>query len=228
MYIGLIPARAGSKGIKNKNILNLAGKPLISWSFESALDVPSLNRIVCTSDCTKVQSLATQYGIEVIDRPAFLAQDNTHIIDVIKHALSTILFANATHIVLLQPTSPFRKSVTVENCIKISRSTSSDTVITAYENKHMHPSLIFSDFEDTMSPNWLLSGELMKRRQEYSRYLIRCGVCYVTKVDTIIEASTIYGKLTKYCEVSAMEALNIDHPEDLALANFYIKNAQIN
>lgn len=221
MYIGLVPARAGSKGIPRKNVSMVGGKPLVEWTFECALKVPSLHRIVCTSDCQDVLDIASKLNIDTIRRPLDLAQDATHIIDVVKHALSTSFFQGCTHVVLLQPTSPFRNPNTVERCIQLSMSSSCDTVITAYENKHYHPSLIFKDDADSKSPDWLLPTELTLRRQDYSRFLVRSGICYVSKANLIRTHSSLYGKIIKYVESSSLESLNIDNPADLVLANHF-------
>ena len=103
MNLGLIPARAGSKGVPNKNIRNICGKPLIVWSIERALQSVLLDKVVVSTDSNEIAKIASENGAKVIMRPPELASDTASTQDVMVHALQQ---EHADILVLLQPTSP--------------------------------------------------------------------------------------------------------------------------
>ena len=166
MYLGIIPARGGSKGIAGKNYVDLAGIPLIQWTINSALKVPELDDIVCSSDCDIIRDIAKMNDIKFIKRPQSLSSDTSHIVETIRHVLENYKQNRVTHIVLLQPTSPFRTPETISDCINISKRKRCNTVITAYLDTHFHPSLIFNVDNSSDEPKWLLKSELTKRRRK--------------------------------------------------------------
>ena len=88
--LGLIPARGGSKGVPRKNIREVRGKPLIAWTIEAAKRSKLLDRFVVSTEDPEIAVIARQYGAEVIDRPAELANDAALSIDVVKHVLSLV------------------------------------------------------------------------------------------------------------------------------------------
>ena len=221
MYLGIIPARGGSKGVPGKNYSSLGGIPLIQWTIDSSLKATGLDDIICTSDCQIIQDIAVMNKIKFLQRPDYLSSDTSPIIETIKYVINNYKDRKVTHIVLLQPTSPFRKPETISQCIEISKRRRCNTVITAYSSTHCHPSLIFNVDDNTHEPKWLLQEELTKRRQDLSKYYIRAGTCYVTDIDTILSCSSIYGKVVSFKEVSGIETINIDTQADLDLANYY-------
>ena len=90
IVVGLVPARGGSKGVIRKNIRQLAGKPLIAWTIETALACPSLDRVITSTDDPEIAEIARRYGAEVpFIRPAELAQDDTSDLPVCQHAFGT-------------------------------------------------------------------------------------------------------------------------------------------
>lgn len=106
--IGLITARGGSKGLPGKNIMPLAGKPLIAYSIEAAREA-NLARVVLSTDSQEIADTAREHGCEVpFMRPASLASDSASSLDVILHAASELALDDEARIVLLQPTSPLR------------------------------------------------------------------------------------------------------------------------
>ena len=84
MYIAIIPARGGSKGLPGKNIKMLNNKPLIAWSIESALQSKKIDRVIVSTDSEDIKNVALKYGAEVIDRPAHLSTDEATTISVLE------------------------------------------------------------------------------------------------------------------------------------------------
>ena len=107
--VALIPARSGSKGLKNKNILNLKGNPLIHYPITAAKDSLYVDRIIVSTDSEKIADIAKTHGAEVpFLRPLNLASDTTTSSEVIIHMLETLNteLADFEYLILLEPTSP--------------------------------------------------------------------------------------------------------------------------
>lgn len=114
MILGLIPARGGSKGVPNKNIKFINGKPLIVWTIEKAKRSELIDKIVVSTDSEQIADVARRAGAEVLMRPSELATDTASTQDVMIHALG---FYPADIVVLLQPTSPYRAEGLIDECI---------------------------------------------------------------------------------------------------------------
>ena len=111
--LALIPARGGSKGLPGKNILPVAGRPLLAWSVDAARAARSIDRVVLSSDDDAIMAAARACGCEVpFVRPAALASDTATTIDVVMHALDAL--PGYDLIVLLQPTSPLRTAADID------------------------------------------------------------------------------------------------------------------
>ena len=120
--LGVIPARSGSKSIKDKNIKLLSNKPLISYTIDSA-SKSNLTKIILSTDCKKIADVARNTIIEIpFYRPKKLANDNSSSLDVAIHALLAMEKLDSTKydgLMLLQPTTPFRTFSDINNCIKL-------------------------------------------------------------------------------------------------------------
>jgi CMP-N-acetylneuraminic acid synthetase len=119
--LALIPARGGSKGIPRKNLLMLAGKPLIAYSIEQALASRFITRTVVSTEDAEIARTAKAYGAEVpFDRPAEFAQDGSTDLDVFRHALSTLREREGYScecVVHLRPTGPVRRVERIDEAI---------------------------------------------------------------------------------------------------------------
>ena len=120
--LAIIQARSGSKGLPNKNLLPLAGHPLVAYSIKAALGTPSITRTIISTDSEKIAHVAAQYGAEVpFIRPAEYAQDLSTDFDVFDHALRWLL-ENENYmpdlVVQLRPTSPIRAVAHIEDAIQ--------------------------------------------------------------------------------------------------------------
>lgn len=135
LIVCVIPARGGSKGIRDKNIRQVLGRPLIAYSIECGLACPSIDHVVVTTDSDRIAEIALKYGAEVpFMRPAGLAGDTTPMMPVLEHALHACEGLYATEIealVLLSPANPLRTPKDVEKCLEIFRQGPCDAVITA-------------------------------------------------------------------------------------------------
>jgi N-acylneuraminate cytidylyltransferase len=106
--IALIPARGGSVGVKRKNIREFCGKPLIYWTVEAAGKSHYIDDVYVSTEDDKIKNIAWSYGADVLKRPKELAQNDSHIKDVMKYHINELGLGNNDLIVLLNPTSPLR------------------------------------------------------------------------------------------------------------------------
>ena len=116
--LGLIPARAGSKRLPNKNTLDMHGKPMIAWSISSAIRSKYIDDVVVSSDSDSILNISKKYGAKSFKRPLKYAMDNSSSEDVILNAIKG-LEISYNHTVLLQPTSPLRTSKDIDNAIEL-------------------------------------------------------------------------------------------------------------
>lgn len=125
--VGIIPARGGSKGIPMKNIAQCAGKPLLAWTIEAAIQSTVLDIVVISSEAFPMINFAVDHAagphnkLVLYPRPPELAQDNTPLEPVIQDVLNAVT-PEATEIVLLQPTSPVRTGAQIDEAITLLRS----------------------------------------------------------------------------------------------------------
>ena len=116
--LAIIPARGGSKGVSRKNIMVVAGKPLIAWTIEEAIKSRFIDRVVVSSDDSEIIEISRELGANVpFVRPREMAEDDTPMITPVVHLLNK-LPDNYDYSVLLQPTSPLRTVQDIDECIK--------------------------------------------------------------------------------------------------------------
>ena len=117
----IIPARGGSKSVPHKNIHLLAGKPLIEWTIEVALQTATIDHVVVSTDDIEIAKLAETLGAKVVHRPAELATDEALVIDAVRYSLK---YLQEEHIhtdigILLEPTCPLRSSTDIQASLSL-------------------------------------------------------------------------------------------------------------
>lgn len=137
--LAIIPARGGSKGLPNKNILNCAGKPLIVWTIETACAVSILDEVCVSTDNEQIANIARSAGANVpFLRPKEIATDSASLVDVVRHAWGNLKDPNGKlydYVVVLQPTSPLRTKAHLEFAINHyfdTRRSDNDTLASVY------------------------------------------------------------------------------------------------
>lgn len=127
--MAFIPARAGSKGLPGKNIIDLAGKPLLAYTIEAAQRCAGVDRIIVSTDGEDIAGVARKYGAEVMMRPDALADDTAMPKDALRYHLGT-LDSLPDITILLQPTSPLRTSEDIDACLSPLREKRADSAAT--------------------------------------------------------------------------------------------------
>lgn len=151
--LAVIPARGGSKGIPGKNIRQFAGKPLIAHSIAAALQCPLVSRTVVSTDDETIAEVAQAHGAQVINRPDELAADTSLVIDAIKHAVLKVEEEGreVDFVLLLEPTSPFRRAEDLEKCVQVLLEDKADSVAT-FTDSHVSPNRLWRVSEDIVEP----------------------------------------------------------------------------
>jgi CMP-N,N'-diacetyllegionaminic acid synthase len=220
--VGLIPARGGSKGIPRKNIVPLAGRPLIAWTIAAASASRGLGRVIVSTDDEEIAEIARAEGAEVpFLRPAALASDEVGALSVIRHGIEWLSADGyeADAVVYLQPTSPFRGSAPIERAIALIEGGDADTVVSVVRVPHaMTPDSLMrrhGDYLEFIAPPEARSF----RRQDKPALYARNGpaVLALTR-DTAMSRNELYGARIKAIEMSELESHDIDEPADLVVA----------
>lgn len=132
--LAVIPARGGSKRLPMKNVLTIAGRPLLAWSINAAKASTFVDRIVVSSDHDMVLQVARQYGADIVRRPDALATDEATLDATVAHAVKTLRERDGYQpevVVTLQPTVPERRPGLIDDCIRHLFDTDADSVFTA-------------------------------------------------------------------------------------------------
>tara|TARA_Y100000996_G_scaffold382832_1_gene338354 strand:- start:9188 stop:9871 length:684 start_codon:yes stop_codon:yes gene_type:complete len=139
--LGLIPARAGSKGIKNKNTIDVGGIPLVEHTFKFASNLKAIDKLALSSDSNKIIEICSKYKkIEVpFMRPKELSTDSANISDVSLHILEHYKKEKFTHLALFQPTTPFRNIDEITNAINVFKKGNVKSIFSVNEITY-HPS----------------------------------------------------------------------------------------
>lgn len=228
--LGLIPARAGSKGISGKNIRLLCGKPLLQYTAEAALAATLLSRVILSTEDKEIAKVGESCGLEVpFVRPAELAEDETPTLPVIQHAVRWLEESGERFdaVCLLQPTNPLRRPEDIDACIRLLETTNADAVvtITAVPAEH-NPHWVY--FQNGSNLLRLSTGEVtpIPRRQELPPAFHREGSVYVTRRDVLMETNSLYGVKLAGHLIAAESSVNIDGPQDWARAEAFLSVSQ--
>ena len=225
-FICIIPAREGSKGVKNKNIKLLGGKPLIYWTIKEALKIKEFSKVLVSTDSKKIQNISKRFGADCpFLRPKNISQDKSLTIDVIKHAVKYLEaknFDKFENIVLLQPTSPFRKKIDIQNAIqkflKIKKASSLISVVAVGD---FHPARMYYMNNDILKKNKLSETRAGKPRQKLKTMYLRNGAIYIIKKKNL--NGNFIGALPFGFLMPKNRSLNIDDNYDFEIAKNYIK-----
>ena len=227
---GIITARGGSKGIPHKNILPLAGKPVIAWTIEAARQSPSVQRVLVSTDDEETARISVEWGAEVpFMRPAELAQDDTSHIAVMLHALRWLAEheeAQPDYIMLLQPTSPLRTADDIEAAIQLAVDKDAASVIGVshsikhpYRAKGIAPDGTLAEFMTIPLP-----GTSETRRQAFPDAYDVNGAIYLVRREVLLDQHTFQPPRTFPYIMPPQRSLELDQPWDLYLMNIILEH----
>lgn len=227
--LGIIPARAGSKRVKYKNIKNLNGKPLIAYTIEAALQSNKIDRLIVSTDSPEIAMIAKDFGAEVpFIRPSELAKDDVPDLPVFLHALdelNTLYGYNPDIVVNLRPTSPFKTCKIINKVISEFENPDVDCVRTMTKTEGVyHPYWMYkvakngvaSQFMSDININDYYQSQLLP-----SIYRIN-GVVDAYRINKIIDRDILSGNIRSVI-IDEKESFDIDTEFDFKLCEMLLK-----
>jgi len=206
--VSVILARGGSKGIPNKNIVDIKGKPMIGYVIEASLKSKVKETWVST-DCEQIKNTALSYGAQVIDRPQKISQDFSKSEDALLHFSNNVDF---DILVFIQPTSPLLYASDIDKGINlIMDSTSSyDSVFSVYQ-EHWIPR-----WHPNITPqNWDVTDRPMRQEKDFS--YVENGAFYITKKQNLVKTKLRYSGNIGVIEMPNYRSFQVDTLDDLKL-----------
>jgi CMP-N-acetylneuraminic acid synthetase len=224
--IALIPARGGSKAIPRKNIAPLGGRPLLAYTAAAASASRVVDRIILSTDDAAIAEVGRSLGLEVpFLRPAAVAGDATPMLAVLEHALrwlETEGKAEVEAILLLQPTSPFRRAHHIDEAMSIFRAKHADSVVSVISVPHQFtPASLMRRDGERLVP-YLADGPLPTLRQHKEPLFARNGPAILALRPATIRAGKLYTDKTYPYFMDDLASLDIDGPADLRLAEILL------
>lgn len=210
--LAFIPARANSKSVKKKNIKTLCKRPLISWTIDFAKKLKFIDYIIVCSDSLEIEKIAKQKNIDFILRPDNLATDDSKVESSLLYTLKNFKNADLVkYILLLEPTSPFRKKETVKKCFEIIKKKKNYSVFTVCQTDKFFGKKKGEYF----SP---LFKNQKRRRQDRVKIFYECGVVYCLRKEEFKKKKKILNRTSYAFEVSEMESVDINTNYDFKIA----------
>lgn len=227
----IIPARGGSKRLKDKNITPFFGKPIIGYTIEAALQSCLANKIVISTDDEKIARVATKYDIQVVKRPKEYSTDTAPIEQALRHAVRFLEDEKgylADIVVWLQANIPIRKKGQIDQVLREMISKGADSAVTVY------PVSQYPQWMKRMDRNGLLSPFLKKtktyRAQDVEPMYLLDGAVVAMKRSVLMRSEnrsgvhTFLGKrMVGIVQDEQKYSVEVDDGEDLNLARFYFK-----
>ncbi|NVO26946.1 acylneuraminate cytidylyltransferase family protein [Donghicola sp. C2-DW-16] len=228
MRVAIICARGGSKGVPRKNVRDIAGKPLIAWSVEQALDSGVFQDVIVSSDDPEILDVAGKAGATfLVERPAEFATDSASVLPAIEHGLAQWEEAKkqqVTTFVLLQPTSPTRATNDIVGAIELFETAGVGSVVTGSLAK---ASPYFSMLEEQPDGSVAVSKRVdppYVRRQDAPKcYEMNGSIYVIDRVRFSSDQRSLYPD-TRIYEMSEEASVDIDTELDFKLAELILRD----
>jgi len=224
--LGVIPARSGSKGVVNKNVRSLGGKPLILHTIEASRSSRLLSDFLVSTDAEAIAKVVRVDGAQVpFLRPAALSGDDVPSIDAVIHAVSW--YEGHHHrtvdiVALLQPTSPLRTAEDIDVAIGLFTASGGESLVSCYDAGNTHPRIMYTLEGGRLQP-LLRDGAAPLRRQEMAPVYVRNGAIYVATRRLVMDSRKMYEDMPAAYIMPRERSINIDEPFDLELAECLLR-----
>lgn len=218
--LAIIPARGGSKGLPRKNVLTVAGKPLLAWTIEAALRSHVFGRIIVSTEDDEITRVARKWGGECpFRRPVELAQDETSLMEVVLHALRWFVEKEGfrpDYVMALQPTSPLRTAQDIQAAVDLMLKQEADAVVSVGPVK-AHPYWMKKITDQGRLIDFVQLNHVPQRRQELPPVFLLNGAIYLASRDVLLLRQTFYTEKTYAYVMPPERSLDIDTNTDLQL-----------
>lgn len=216
--IAIIPARSGSKGLKDKNIINLCGNPLIAYSIEAAIQSELFEHVIVSTDSEHYAEISRQYGAEVMMRGEALSNDKATTYMVLEDILKNRLSEPIDYFVLLQPTSPLRNATHIKEAVEKFESKIKDFDFLVSVKESEHAKVLVNPIDEDGSLKYFDTDFSNYRRQGYKDYSPN-GAIFIGKPNAYLKQKHFFGARALSYIMSAEDSVDIDGPLDLVVAN---------
>lgn len=226
--IAIIPARSGSKGLKDKNIKELNGKPLISYTIEAANESRIFDKVFVSTDSEKYAEISRKYGADVpFLRSAENSTDKAGSWEVVKEVLSK-LDEKYDIVILLQPTSPLRNAQNIKEAIDLFFEKNADSVISVTETDH--PIFWCNTLNENLSLKNFIKKEYNKNRQALPKSYTVNGAIYIVKTEFLNDLSkfNLYGDKSFAYIMERINSVDIDGELDFIYVQAILKKYEYN
>ncbi|WP_298751639.1 acylneuraminate cytidylyltransferase family protein [uncultured Arcobacter sp.] len=221
--IAIIPARSGSKGLANKNIKNLLGKPLIAYTIEEALKSNYITEVIISTDCKEIEDIALQYGAKsYFLRPKNLATDSAKVIDTYTYTIDRLKKEYNFEInafVVLQVTSPLKTSKNIDEAIELFKNKNADSVVSFTEESHPIQWNKYITLDNKIEE---IFPEKIQNRQDFKPSYYPNGSIYIYKYSIILN-KTYYTENSYAYIMPRKQSIDIDTIDDFEYVEFLIK-----
>ena len=219
--IAIIPARSGSKGSKDKNIIKVCGKPLMSYSIEAAINSKCFDKVIVTTDSEKYAEIAKKYGAEVILRGERLSNDNATsymVIEDVIHKQSN----DFDYFVLLQPTSPMRNELHIIEAIKKFENNIVDFDFLVSVKEAENTADLIKPIDSDESLKYFDRDFSNYRRQSFKEYSPN-GAIFIGKKEQYLQQKHFFGARSIAYIMNQIDSIDIDTELDYELACICMK-----
>lgn len=217
--LAIIPARGGSKGIPRKNIIDLAGKPLIAWSIIEAKKSIFIDHLIVSSEDEEIIKVANEWGADVpFVRPAELARDDTPAVEPVIHAIEAL--PGYDYVVLLQPTSPMRTAEDIDGAIRLLIERDANLCVSVC-NAEESPWWMYTLGDDGRLAPLMADSDRFARRQDLPSVYMYNGAVYVARCEWLLRERSLTLNPLAY-KMPLERSVDIDGPLDLAFASLLL------
>lgn len=224
--LAIIPARSGSKGLKDKNIKSFVGKPLLAFTILAAKESQCFDEIMVSTDSKEYAAIAMEYGASVpFLRSNRMSSDDASSWDVVDEVLEgySSIDRRFDCFCLLQPTSPLRNAEHIKNAFDEMRLKQAKAIVGVTEAGHSLALYNTLPADSSMS-NFVNQGDKLRRRQDYKEIYYRInGAIYLIDVPFFQESRNIYRDGCYAFEMDRLSSIDIDDKVDFALAELIYK-----
>ncbi len=218
--LAVIPARAGSKGLPGKNLADLGGQPLIGWTIAAARGALCVGRVVVSTDGADIIAAAQALGAEVpFRRDAALATDTASTLDVVLDVLDRL--SGYDYVAVLQPTSPLRTAAHIDAACAQMQAAGAASVVSVCEAEEP-PYWMYGMGPQGRLRKLIDTPEGVTRRQDLPPSYLLNGAIYLSSVARLRRMRSFVDEMTLGYVMARVTSLDIDMPEDLALARLWV------
>lgn len=224
-HLAIIPARSGSKGLKDKNIKLLNGKPMIAYTIEAAENSGIYTDILVSTDSEIYAEIAEKHGAKVpFLRPDFLASDNATTIEVLVYTISKLreFGKEYEYFTLLQPTSPLRNAKHIREAESLLFNKNANSIISVCETDHSP--LWCNTIEEDLCIDNFISLDKNKNRQNLKKFYRINGAIYMTNTQYFLKYKNFYHNRSYAYIMDKHSSVDIDDLLDFKFVSFLMSN----